>query len=63
GERICESEFFSARRETTAISGNLAKFRNAALENSGRKAAGHNLIRGSLTIFNNPERQTSVICP
>ena len=32
-----------------AISANLAKFHNAALENSGHKAAVHNLIRGSLT--------------
>ena len=48
GERICESEFFSARHETQAISANLAKFHNAALENSGHKAAVHNLIRGSL---------------
>jgi hypothetical protein len=47
-EPICESEFFSARRETQAISRNLAKFRNAALENSGRKATVHNWISGSL---------------
>ena len=32
-----------------AISGNLAKLHNAALDNSGHKAAVHNLIRGSLT--------------
>ena len=35
-------------RHGQAISGILAKFHNAVMENSGRKAAAHNLIRGSL---------------
>ena len=53
GELICESEFFSARRKTPGIARTIAKFCNAAMENSGRKAAAHNLFRGSLVTSNN----------
>jgi hypothetical protein len=52
GERICETEFFISRRESQAIAGTIAKICNVEMENSGRKAAVHNLFRGSLRTNN-----------
>jgi hypothetical protein len=37
--------------------GYLAKFHNAALENSGRKATAHNLFRGSLRFIKDKQAE------
>ena len=46
------SQNFSAQgMKRRQYPGYLAKFHNAVMENSGHKAAVHNLIRGSLIIY------------